>query len=68
MYLLFADNRTIWLTFTQGENDSWAEHITTGFSIANTVANILSGWASDLCWVKVLTAQMKGRSVAYQTL
>ena len=41
------------MTFTGGEHAGWAVQITTGFSIANTIANVLSGWASDFLWTKV---------------
>lgn len=41
------------MTFTGGDHAGWAVQITTGFSIANTLANILSGWASDFLWTKV---------------
>jgi hypothetical protein len=41
------------VTFTGGEHAGWAVQITTGFSIANTIANVLSGWASDFLWTKV---------------
>lgn len=50
-----AGNKEIWVTFTGGEHASWAVQITTGFSIANTFANVLSGWASDFLWTKVST-------------
>jgi hypothetical protein len=46
-------NKEIWETFTGGEHAGWAVQITTGFSIANTIANVLSGWASDFLWTKV---------------
>ena len=44
-----TDNKNIWLSFTNGRDEDWAVQITTAFSVANTVANVLSGWATDFC-------------------
>jgi hypothetical protein len=48
-----AGNKSIWTTFTNGKDASWAVNITTAFSIANTVANVVSGFGTDFLWAKV---------------
>lgn len=53
MFVWFSANKSIWTTFTGGEDEDWAVHITTAFSITNTVSNVVSGFATDFLWEKV---------------
>jgi MFS family permease len=47
---IITSNKSIWTTFTNGKDADWAVNITTAFSITNTVANIVSGFATDFLW------------------
>jgi hypothetical protein len=60
----FTANKSIWTTFTNGKDADWAVNITTAFSITNTVANIVSGFATDFLWSRVRACRVT-RHVPY---
>jgi len=56
---IITNNKNIWLSFTNGKDEDWAVQITTAFAVANTVANVISSWATDFLWNKFQLARNK---------